>query len=424
MKFVIIVLGLCFSYWVSAKEYCYLQSEIDEEEPGFVLGLGKKGLVCFEAELSKKLSPQIKQYPKEQIKIVKSNIYELSKTGVTLLHHAHGYNLVVAKEGTLNVVDHHSHMQLIALEDYRPIIKVSNGKSGGNRNPNIEKLVNAVDADQWLSDVTTLSSWSRATGQDGNIKAAAWIMEKMNQLNLQVTEQIFSFDIGIMVETQNIIGVQVGTKRPDDWYIIGAHMDSTSAAAHTGGSAPGAVDNASGCAAVLEMARIASGYQFEGTLIFICFGGEEMGLKGSKYHAENLIANGDKDRVKAVFNIDMIGYSSDVNREVIFESTTDYQWLIDVMANNAILYAPSISVFTTTGAGMWSDHDTYASKGIPAVLSADNDWGIYPDYHKFSDLPENIITEQGELIIKINMAAIAELAALVDHDLIFKSQFE
>lgn len=414
MKISSIVFGLFFSYWVLAEEYCHLHNTADEEQSGFVLKLGNKGLVCLEAGLSRKLSPQIKQYPKEQIKMVRGNIYELSRTGVTLLHHAHGYNLVAAQEGDLDSVDHH--LTVIKLKDYRPIIQVSKTHKKGNADPIIQQLVDAIDADQWLSDVTTLSSWSRRTGSSGNVSAADWIAEKMNQLNLQVSQPQFSAS-GTL--TKNIMGVQTGTVRPDDWYVIGAHMDSIAPSAN----APGAVDNASGCAAVLEIARIASGYQFEGTLIFICYSGEEQGLHGSRFHVSTLIANNESDQIKAALTLDMIGYSSDSQREVLFESSGTYQWLMDMLANNISLYAPSMTAFTTTNY-FGSDHVPYIDNNMPGVLSIDNDYGMYPSYHQSSDLPENIILDQAVSIIKANIATMSELAVVVDGDLIFKSQFE
>ncbi len=75
----------------------------------------------------------------------------------------------------------------------------------------------------------------------------------------------------------NVVGVHYGTVRPDDIYILGAHYDSA--------NGPGADDNASGTAGMMEAARVLSQYEFEATLIFIGFDREEQYYIGSGAYA-------------------------------------------------------------------------------------------------------------------------------------------
>ena len=76
-------------------------------------------------------------------------------------------------------------------------------------------------------------------------------------------------------------------------------------------SRPGVTDDGSGTAGVMELARVMSGYQFDKTIVFIAFAGEEVGLSGSQVYATQ--AKQDGMRIEAVLNNDIIG--SDVSRQ-------------------------------------------------------------------------------------------------------------
>ncbi len=215
------------------------------------------------------------------------------------------------------------------------------------------------------------------------------------------------------------MGVKTGATRPNDWYLVGGHMDAVPS-----GNAPGAVDNASGCSAVMEMAKIASLYQFEGTLIFMCYSGEEQGLIGSEYHADSLIGSGDNSKIKVALTLDMVGYTSNSEHELLVESSSAHQSLMNEMAQHAATYVPGLTVYTTTNY-FGSDHVSYIDNGMPGVLSIDDDYGVYPDYHQSTDLPENINLTQGEYIIKTNLATLATKAVVLGaSDLIFSDSFE
>ncbi|WP_395377170.1 M28 family metallopeptidase [Marinicella sp. W31] len=349
----------------------------------------------------------------EQSRIIRGNLVELSEYDVEVLHHAHGYSLVT---GDFNGIQD-KHLHAIKVTDFKGINKPESVKSRG-ANPLIQTLVDQIDAGRWLNDVTTLSSWSRRTGEVGNVNAANWISTQMNGFGLSVTMP--SFDVN-GTSTNNILGVQVGTTRPNDWYLVGAHMDSVPS-----GNAPGALDNASGCSGVLELARIASQYSFEGTLLFICFSGEEQGLIGSEFHVDTLMMNNDQNKIKVALTMDMIGYSANAQRELLVESSVSLQWLLDTLVQNAATYASGLTVFTSNNY-FGSDHVPYIDNGMPGVLSIDDDWGVYPHYHRSSDLPEalNNTQNQAEMILKTNLATLAMMAGIIDtSDVIFADGFE
>jgi len=216
-----------------------------------------------------------------------------------------------------------------------------------------------------------------------------------------------------------VIATLAGTTRPDDWYIVGGHYDATSQDPYV--AAPGAEDNASGCAGVLELARVLSFYPQEGTVFFICYSGEEQGLWGSDDHAGDLVAAGDADKVQAMLNMDMIGYTSDEDLDCLLESESLGQFLLDLFSDAAEQYT-SLRVLTSTWA--WgSDHVPYLERGMPALLTIENDWDEYPDYHRTTDLPANITLEMGGEILRMNVAAMAHLIGS-DPGVLFRDGFE
>lgn len=87
---------------------------------------------------------------------------------------------------------------------------------------------------------------------------------------------------------RNVVGIQPGEGRPGEIVVVCAHLDDMPEA----GPAPGADDNASGSAAVLEAARILSQYRFDRTLHFVLFTGEEQGLLGSRHYVTDAQAGG------------------------------------------------------------------------------------------------------------------------------------
>jgi hypothetical protein len=104
----------------------------------------------------------------------------------------------------------------------------------------------------------------------------------------------------------NIVGVKYGQVNPNHIYIICGHIDNTSEIPET--LAPGSADNASGAGLVLEAARMLQGVQFDYTVWFIGFGGEEQGLVGSDTFARHCRLRG--DTIVLAINHDMNSYGT------------------------------------------------------------------------------------------------------------------
>lgn len=128
-------------------------------------------------------------------------------------------------------------------------------------------------------------------------------------LTVQLPEQIIQGNrVPVPTRLVNVLGVQLGTERPNEVVIISGHIDSrVSDVMNATADAPGANDDASGTAAVIEAARVLSRHRFPTTIVYAVLSGEEQGLYGGRLLATHAAAQG--WTVKAQLNNDIIGGS-------------------------------------------------------------------------------------------------------------------
>jgi Peptidase family M28 len=147
--------------------------------------------------------------------------------------------------------------------------------------------------------------------------ATAWVTQQMQAIaatsngNMTVQEQTFvqqpvPNQITAPTSITNCITTLQGTASPERFYVVTGHLDSrVTNLLDNISDAPGADDDASGVACVLELARVFAQYQFPGTVIFATVAGEEEGLFGSTYMAQQMAAAGND--VQGMFSNDIIG---------------------------------------------------------------------------------------------------------------------
>ena len=149
---------------------------------------------------------------------------------------------------------------------------------------------------------------SRMSGEPGKDLAADYIEKKLESFGLSVINQNF------LPQGRNVIAIQYGSEFPDNYYIIGAHYDSYCFPGH-GNVAPGADDNASGTAIVLEAARILSNYSVKSSIIYALWDMEESGLEGSKAYADHVDSL--NINIEGVVNIDMVAWDENDDGKLI-----------------------------------------------------------------------------------------------------------
>lgn len=212
---------------------------------------------------------------------------------------------------------------------------------------------------------------------------------------------------GYQVETDsalNVVARRPGTTRPESALVLGAHYDTVA-------FSPGADDNASGVAAVLEIARVFASVSVASTLEFVFFAGEEMGLLGSRAYAS--AAAEEHRALLGAISLDMIGFTSSalfpgpivlsgcfvtsneewVPHDFAFAVSTSGE-MLDGFAGAAERYVPGLPVVTAhvlDGSGAClpdtrrSDHAPFWDEGYDAMLVNDVGPLRNPNYHEETD---------------------------------------
>ncbi len=193
------------------------------------------------------------------------------------------------------------------------------------RNPQIQQLVQQVNADSLKKYTEKLASFhSRHTlntdAENGMIAAQNYVKAKFSEFssksNGRLTSMIDEFVVpgdGRRIvsdaKVSNVVAMLHGTNKQDPRMIlVSGHLDSRNKdVMDATGAAPGANDDGSGVALVLELARILSQTEFPATLVFVAFTGEEQGLKGATYLADK--AKELSWKIEAVLNNDIVGNS-------------------------------------------------------------------------------------------------------------------
>lgn len=210
----------------------------------------------------------------------------------------------------------------------------------------------------------------------------------------------------------NVIATKPGLLYPDQHYIICAHYDATSQTPMT--RAPGADDNGSGTATVIEAARVLADIDFNYTIKFILFSGEEQGLHGSYAYVQQALAN--NEQILGVLNLDMTGY--DGNNDGLVEihegNLSSSQALGNFVASNinpwGLALTPEIKTSNSSGG---SDHSPFWSAGYPAILLIEDFQDFTPFYHTTNDL---LATLRPSYVLDNARLAIGSLALLAEID--------
>ncbi|PKK82687.1 MAG: hypothetical protein CVT49_12470 [candidate division Zixibacteria bacterium HGW-Zixibacteria-1] len=234
----------------------------------------------------------------------------------------------------------------------------------------LDSLIGLIRGDSLQSYVQALQAFPpRVTGSQSDYDSRDWIYNKFVKFGYDsLMLDTFTYS---SAQVHNIIAVKPGTLYPDHYVVIGAHKDAVSAS-------PGADDNASGTAGVLEIARILKDIDTKMTFIFILFDGEEQGLNGAWHYANAAEAAGDS--IVVMLNMDMIGYMGNTNDVTLYHGS-------DVtFANLWIDLADSLAAVNLTGhlagTSAASDHYPFQQNGYDVVFSIEYNFSsVYHTSH-------------------------------------------
>jgi len=280
--------------------------------------------------------------------------------------------------------------------------------------PRIREMLNQVNMDSLEATVQHLQDYnSRIWNSENAFAASDWIASRMEALGLEVEQQPFNANtwMGSGAAAPNVIGIQRGTLYPDTYVVCGSHFDSFSYEAMMGGgTAPGADDNATGVASVLESARIMTQYEFEYSIIYCAYGCEEMGLYGSEAYASRCQQQGMD--IIGYFNNDMNGYlyGDQIHIDCIYPNSVEP--IGTYYMNVGEVYYPELPIRHVNFNEGDSDHTSFNNHGYMGIYPFEDYQHYSPYIHTPNDVIGTSVTsfEMGQQYCQMNIACLAEIA--------------
>jgi Peptidase family M28 len=317
----------------------------------------------------------------------------------------HGRHLVVdATTAPTASQESHTCWRIEPMPVNRVVVGRAPRVRAAHRDPAIGSVLALLDQSRYEAAIHRFASlFTRHSLSSGFTEAANWASAELTSIGYGVTTNPIAVGAGT---SQNVIASRTGNAANRGVVVVTAHLDSINIPGGPMAAAPGADDNASGAAGVLEIGRVLATRLWAHDLRLILFGGEEEGLFGSRQHVAQL-SDVERSRIRAVINMDMIARINTVARAVLLEGAQVSSWLIADLAAAASAWtdlevSTSLSPFA-------SDHVPFIDSGIPAVLTIEGNDSANHDIHTDRD---TIATTDATLaleILRMNLAVLAQL---------------
>jgi hypothetical protein len=273
--------------------------------------------------------------------------------------------------------------------------------------------------------VAAIASREHNFFKPAELEAAAQYIEKtLAGLGYAVATQRFPSGPS---EVRNIEVEVQGSARASEVVIVGAHYDSVL-------GAPGANDNGSGVAAVIELVRLFRGSNPARTLRFVTFVNEEPPFShsdamGSRHYARRARERG--ETIVAMFSLETIGYYSDAPGSqrypfplgFFYPSTGNFIAFVSNLSSRSLLHEAIASFRRHAGIPSdavaapawipgvdWSDHWSFWKEGYPALMVTDTAPYRYPHYHTSEDTPDKVDYERAARVVTGLQGMLRELA--------------
>ncbi len=338
------------------------------------------------------------------------------------------------------------------------------GQKKEKPNAEIVKMLKEVSAKRIEADIRKLVSFgtrNTLSEQDNPTRgvgaARDWLFDEFTKISkdcggcLDVQKQSFlqpkANRIPEPTTLTNVFAILKGTTNPDRIYVVSGHYDSMcSSPSDAKCDAPGANDDASGTSASLELARVMSKRKFDATIVFMCVPGEEQGLLGAAYYAEQ--AKISKQNIEAMFTNDIIGgvttFKNAANRQTVRvfsegvpsdeteqqansrrgtggENDSASRQLARFIKETADKYSPKFSVQMVYRRDRYlrgGDHIPFLERGFTAVriTETNEDYdhqhqNVRTENEKFyGDTPEFVDFDYVANVARVNLASLASLA--------------
>lgn len=301
-------------------------------------------------------------------------------------------------------------------------------------NAEIRRLLEAISADSLRSYVASLAGFETrhsisdtSSAVKGIGAARRWLRQKLQSFSqasggrLQVYYDDFTTTIcGVTAVQRNVVARLPGIATPERQILVSGHYDSRTTERCDGqGFAPGANDDASGTAGVLELARVLSRHQFKATILFVAFTGEEQGLFGSRHYAAAARQRG--DNIIAMATNDVIGNirggsgtidSAGVRCFSDDPMNSPHRQLARYIKLQAEPYVANFAVrliLARDRPGRGSDHFSFYEQGYAAVRLIEPEDNL-DQQHNPNDLIRFMSFSYHRKAVQVNAAFVASLA--------------
>jgi hypothetical protein len=276
----------------------------------------------------------------------------------------------------------------------------------------IRRAVDAVDPARIEAGAQRLQDFrTRYAAHDSCGAAAQWIAGELAACGVDsVSLHEWS---GLWHE--NVVGVMRGRACPESVVVIGGHYDSITGFTEV---CPGADDNASGVACMLECARVLGERRYRRSIAFVAFCAEELGLLGSEAYAHDAALRAEP--IVAMINLDMVGYLApgDVPDLTVFTNTAS-GWLVAALLEARNAYVGSVSFAPGSGGlpgGGTSDHASFWAQGYSAIFFFED----VPDYSPYIHTALDTVGRSFNSVVRARNAAqlvtaLAAVLAVPDH---------
>lgn len=267
----------------------------------------------------------------------------------------------------------------------------------------IQNLLAQLSRSSLSANLTQLVSWSTRYSTSSFYRLAAdWSKEQLETIGYDT--RLETIAVGSST-SQNVIADRPGDlSETKDLILAIAHLDSINIPGGENAIAPGADDNGSGSAGLLEIAKVFKTHQNKHDLRLILLGGEEQGLFGSKQYVASLDTT-EQARIKAVLNMDMIGGLNTTTPTVLLEGAPISQAIIDALSEAAATYT-ELTVQTSLNP-FASDHVSFIEREIAAVLTIEGGDSANSNIHSANDTLDRINYDLMLEILRMNVAFIA-----------------
>ena len=289
-------------------------------------------------------------------------------------------------------------------------------------NPMIRQLMDQVSKDSLEATINHLQSYpTRSWNSQMVYQVENWLYEKYRGMGIDTVflhDFLFIQHDTLWGTSDNVIAIQRGQVYPDEYVVCGAHYDSFNKTPGHPDSlyAPGADDNASGSAGIIETARLLSRCTFERSIIYCAWAAEEVNLRGSAAFAQECNENGVD--IVGYFNLDMIGYLEEgLPMEVNLIYVNRDSTLANYIYNFSDVYYPDMPIKQSWMAHGDSDFSSFNRNQYAAVHIFERTRNYSPFIHTTSDVLGVSVNnmDQAKRYTELNLGLVATLAGIISN---------